>query len=192
MAAAIAFSLFAPGVAAAEKVVLQLRWEPQFQFAGYYAALWRGFYAEAGLDVEIRSAVRPDRSVLSATKEVAEGRAQFGIGAADILTARDKGAALTVAAVIFQQSPVAVFAREDANVRSPADLIGLRVKRVPTDASDAQFVAMLVAEGIDPEIIKPHLSDKWDGHTAALRSENKLDAFVGCSLTALWRAKVRG
>lgn len=37
-----------------EKVVLQLQWLPQFQFAGYYIAKEKGFYADAGLDVEIR------------------------------------------------------------------------------------------------------------------------------------------
>ena len=39
---------------ALEKVVLQLRWDHQAQFAGYYAAVWQGFYADAGLDVKIR------------------------------------------------------------------------------------------------------------------------------------------
>ena len=48
---------------AAEKVVLQLRWNHQFQFAGYYAALWQGYYANAGLDVDIRSAFPPERMI---------------------------------------------------------------------------------------------------------------------------------
>ena len=39
---------------AAEKVVLQLHGPAQFEFAGYYAALWKGFYDEAGLAVEIK------------------------------------------------------------------------------------------------------------------------------------------
>jgi len=36
---------------ALEPVSLQLRWMHQFQFAGYYAALHKGYYWEAGLDV---------------------------------------------------------------------------------------------------------------------------------------------
>ena len=39
---------------AAEQVVLQLKWEHQFQFAWYYAAKWQGFYEDEGLDVEIK------------------------------------------------------------------------------------------------------------------------------------------
>ena len=36
-----------------EKVRLQLKWFHQFQFAGYYAAIEQGYYAEEGLDVEL-------------------------------------------------------------------------------------------------------------------------------------------
>ena len=43
--------VIATQVHAAEVVDLQLRWHHQFQFAGYYAALEKGFYKEEGLDV---------------------------------------------------------------------------------------------------------------------------------------------
>ena len=39
---------------AAEKMRLQLRWLHQFQFAGYYMAQEKGFYRQAGLEVDIR------------------------------------------------------------------------------------------------------------------------------------------
>ena len=41
------------GPAEKTKVTLQLQWFTQAQFAGYFAAVDQGFYAEAGLDVEI-------------------------------------------------------------------------------------------------------------------------------------------
>ena len=34
-----------------EPVTLQLRWVHQFQFAGYYAAIEKGFYGDEGLQV---------------------------------------------------------------------------------------------------------------------------------------------
>ncbi|MDP6566394.1 MAG: ABC transporter substrate-binding protein, partial [Alphaproteobacteria bacterium] len=89
---------------AADKVVLQLRWDHQFQFAGYYAAQWQGFYRDAGLEVEIRSAVGPDRKAVKAIEEVMAGRADFDIGAADVLVARDRGSPLLILASIFQRS----------------------------------------------------------------------------------------
>ncbi|NLF21642.1 MAG: ABC transporter substrate-binding protein, partial [Lentisphaerae bacterium] len=36
------------------RVVLQLPWSHRMQFAGYYLAQAKGYYREAGLDVEIR------------------------------------------------------------------------------------------------------------------------------------------
>ncbi len=35
-----------------DKIKLQLQWKHQFEFAGFYAAKERGFYKDAGLDVE--------------------------------------------------------------------------------------------------------------------------------------------
>ena len=69
----------------ADKVVMQLRWDHQFQFAGYYAAQWRGYYADAGLEVELRSGFQPDGDIRNVTEAVAAGEADFGTGAADIL-----------------------------------------------------------------------------------------------------------
>ena len=66
----LAVGLAAPGEVLArplEKVVLQLKWQHQFQFAGYYAAQEQGYYREAGLEVEIREAAPgsdPVRQVL--------------------------------------------------------------------------------------------------------------------------------
>ncbi|HIJ34053.1 MAG TPA: ABC transporter substrate-binding protein, partial [Gammaproteobacteria bacterium] len=44
-------------------VNLQLKWLHQFQFAGYYAALEKGFYRDVGLNVVIHEHTR-DRSPL--------------------------------------------------------------------------------------------------------------------------------
>ena len=43
-----------------QKVTIQLRWDNQYQFAGYYAAKWLGYYEKAGFDVDIRSAITSD------------------------------------------------------------------------------------------------------------------------------------
>ncbi len=51
---------------AADKVKLQLRWDHQFQFAGYYAGKWQGFYQETRLDVEIKFPLTKKHSRMSA------------------------------------------------------------------------------------------------------------------------------
>src|SRR5207244_2794680 len=37
-----------------DKVTLQLKWVTQAQFAGYYAAKAKGYYAQQGLDVKLK------------------------------------------------------------------------------------------------------------------------------------------
>ncbi len=53
-AAALAFTAASMGSAVAQKVTLQLKWVTQAQFAGYYVAQEKGFYKDAGLEVEIK------------------------------------------------------------------------------------------------------------------------------------------
>ena len=65
-----------------EKVVLQLRWLHQPQFVGYHMAKAKGYYADAGLDVEIR----PGGMGISPVQEVLAGRADFGVGNTEVLT----------------------------------------------------------------------------------------------------------
>lgn len=132
-----------------KKVSLQLRWDHQFQFAGYYAAKWQGYYADAGFDVEIRSAVPQDGNILSATDEVAGGKADYGVGAADILLARGLGKPLVVVASIYQQSAAVFYAREDSPFSTPKDLLNLVVSRNINDLIDIELQAMLMSEGID-------------------------------------------
>ena len=94
--------LIASNSYAKDKIVLQLKWKHQFQFAGFYAALSQGFYAEEGLDVEIRE-VDPLKSPVNS---VLSGDAQFGISDSSLVLARLKGKPLVIMATIFQHSPL--------------------------------------------------------------------------------------
>ena len=139
------------GARAQERVVLQLRWDNEFQFAGYYAALWQGYYREAGFDVEIRTVFRPDGSFRTVTDEVAERRATFGVSGSDILIAYGHGVPLVVVASVLQQSGNALYALSSTPLARPSDLFGLRIARKAGDVVDNEVTAMLRAEGIDPE-----------------------------------------
>ncbi|MBL4693736.1 MAG: ABC transporter substrate-binding protein, partial [Magnetovibrio sp.] len=168
---------------AMDKVVLQLRWDNQFQFAGYYAALAKGFYKDAGLDVELRPGLTPDKKRISAINEVSSGRADFGIGSSDILLAVNRGKKLKVVASIFQTSPVIIAINKDLNISAPAQLKGLRVRRLLGGLLDAEYVTMMRAEGLDPDSVKTvDLSLKpYD-----LLFSNKADAYIGYILSTRW------
>lgn len=163
---------------ATERVILQLRWDHQFQFAGYYAAQWQGYYREAGLAVELRSAIPGEGKILNAIEEVAHGHADFGIGGADILLARDKGIPLTVLATLFQHSAAEFYARPGTIQDFPADLTRLRVVRRVNDLVDIEFQALLVAEGIDPALINPYPLELTRGYLYLL-AHHQVDLVPG-------------
>ena len=139
-------SLFAGGIACAQsdpdRVVLQLKWLHQFQFAGYHAAVEKGFYREAGLEVELREA-QPGRDPMA---EVVAGRADFGVGTTDILLMRDRGEAVVVLAAIMQHSPLALMTRRDGGRRN---IHQLAAGRLMIEPHSAELFAYFSREGID-------------------------------------------
>lgn len=177
------FHLFAQ-----EKVVLQLIWDHQFQFAGFYAAKWKGYYAAEDLAVEIRSAVKPDKSYLQATDELKAGRADFGLAGANIILERARGVPFRVLAVIFQRSPVAFYYREELGRITPSHLVNLRVARRIGGIADVEFQSMLRAEGIDPSLIKPYPPDTGIAHLAS----GQVDLAPGYTLATGWVAEKKG
>ena len=72
-AATLAIWIFSFPVLAGEKVSLLLRWDHQFQFAGYYAALWKGYYTEAGLDVSIQTPFNGTSGIADSVEAVVSG-----------------------------------------------------------------------------------------------------------------------
>lgn len=128
-------------VAATEKVRLQLKWQHQFQFAGYYAAQSQGYYQAAGLDVEII----PNHPGEDAVQKVLQGKADFGIGATDLLLLKEQGEPVVVLAVIFQHSPLALLTLKHNELQNIHDLAGLRVMIEP---GSSELHAYLHKEGL--------------------------------------------
>jgi len=110
--------------AALVPVRLQLKWVPQAQFAGYYAALDQGFYAEEGLDVTIL----PGGPDIVPEQVVAAGQAEFGINwMASLLATRETGAPLINIAQVFTRAGMRHLSWKDSNITSPADFKGRKV-----------------------------------------------------------------
>jgi ABC-type nitrate/sulfonate/bicarbonate transport system substrate-binding protein len=186
--AALVLSLAPVRAIAAEKVVLQLIWDHQFQFAGYYAAKWKGFYADAGLEVEIRPGVKADRSLVRFIDELKAGRVDFTIAAANILVERDRGIPISVLATIFQESPVAFYYRQELGRITPADLVKLRVARRIGGITDVEFQSMLRNEGIDPSSVEPFKQKVGIENLV----EGRIDVFPGYTLATPLTAQKRG
>ncbi len=126
-----------------DSVVLQLKRDHDFQFAGYYAALWQGYYRDAGLDVDIQSAFEESGSYLIPQQRLLEGKADFAIGATDILLGLDAGHPLVVLAPIFQKSAATVVTLADHKKRSLRHLAGMRIAVNPSDDISTEFQTLL-------------------------------------------------
>ncbi|NHZ43352.1 EAL domain-containing protein [Massilia aquatica] len=132
---------------AAEKVTLQLKHTHQFQFAGYYAALEKGYYRDAGLDVVIAEGTdgnEPERNVSA-------GKAEFGVGSSSLLLARLAGKPLVVLGVVFQHSPYVLLVRKGSTQPDIRDLKGKRVMigSLTDELTQAdELIAYLNKEGV--------------------------------------------
>lgn len=98
--------VFNSPVLGTEKVTLHLKWFHQFQFAGYYAAFEKGYYKEAGLDVEILESTIGIKGI---HEKVIQSTGQYGIGSNELIKERYAGKPIVVLAVIFQHSPSVLF-----------------------------------------------------------------------------------
>ena len=122
VAAVLAALAAATAASAADKLVLQLHGPSSFEFAGYYAALWQGFYSDSGLAIEIKPGAGRGEAPIDPVREVTEGRAQFGTGTAQLVVRAAQGQPLLLLAPIFQQSGAALYSRTDGDFSSPAAL----------------------------------------------------------------------
>ncbi len=139
---------------ALQPVTLQLKWFHQFQFAGYYAALHKGFYSDEGLDVTIK----PGGPDVHVDTEVLSGRADFGVLASELIEKRATGDPLVLLSVIMQHSTRAIIVRANSGINGPADLFGKKLMINLNE--DAEFKAMFVAEGLSYEKLSVIPKDK--------------------------------
>ena len=106
------------------EVTLQLQWVPQAQFAGYYAAVDQGYYADEGLDVTIQEGgvdIVP-QDVLS------DGAVDYAISwVPKVLGSIEQGAKITDVAQIFERSATTQVSLKDSGITSPADFKGKNI-----------------------------------------------------------------
>jgi NitT/TauT family transport system substrate-binding protein len=131
----------------ATKVTLQLKWVTQAQFAGYYAALEKGYYKNAGLDVSIKvggPSITPELVV-------AGKRADFGIDwLPNLFATREKGSKLVSVAQVFNKSGMTELTWKDSGINTIKKMRGKKVG-VWCCGNEPELFAALAKNGIDPK-----------------------------------------
>src|SRR4051812_20829616 len=101
-------------------VLLALDWVPEPEFGGFYAARASGAFRKNGLNVEIRGG----GAGVPVVQMVATGKAQFGIaGAAEVITARARGADLVPVFATFQTSPQGIMVHASRGYKTMGDAL---------------------------------------------------------------------
>ena len=110
------------GSAAVKDVTLLLDWTPNTNHTGIYVAQEKGWYQEAGLNVDI---VIPGESDVH--QVVATGSADFGVSYQEGTTfARVEGVPIVSVAAVIQHNTSGFASRSSAGIEQPADLAGKR------------------------------------------------------------------
>lgn len=103
-----------------DPVKIQLKSKHQFQFAGYYAAIEKGFYAEEGLDVSLVN-YQPTQDNI---ENVISGQAEYGISDSSLIIAALNQKPVVLLSQIFQRSPLILLTRSDSSIEEAGDLKG--------------------------------------------------------------------
>jgi diguanylate cyclase (GGDEF)-like protein len=158
------------------QIKVQLKWFHQFQFAGFYAAIERGYFKEVGLDVELIEG----GPTIGVTEAVVTGEAEFGIGNSSLLIDYNNGSPIVAVAALFQHSPSIILARRDKALRTIKDLEG---RTLMGKIHTAELITYLKMAGVDLNKINvvPHTGtveslkylgkDRIDATTAYISTE---------------------
>jgi len=132
---------------ALESVTLQLKWQHQFQFAGYYMAQEKGYYRNAGLDVTLRPNGY-NGSFTSPVTAVISGDAQYGISNSGLIRDFADGKPVVALAATLQHSAVIWLTLERSDMRNLHDLIGKKLMTVFPLSESVELLAPFTEEGI--------------------------------------------
>ena len=130
----------------AQKLALNMTWVFNAQHAAFFLGAEKGFFKGEGIDLEILDGrgSRNNLQLLSSGK-IRIALADSGTSAQFIT----QGLAAKVVYVYFPKSPMSIVAHEDRNIRTPKDLEGKRIGRVPASSNTALFPAVAKSNGLN-------------------------------------------
>ncbi len=159
--------------ASLEHIRLPMGYIPNVQYAPFYIAVDKGYFAKEGIEIEFD--YKPETDGI---KLVGAGELRFTVASGEqVPLARAQGLPVTYVFQWWQQFPVGIVALSEKNIKTPADLIG---KRVATPALfGASYVGwrgLVFKAGLDESKIS--IENVGFGRQIAALTEDKVDAAI--------------
>jgi NitT/TauT family transport system substrate-binding protein len=129
---------------------LPMGFVPDPQYAPFYVAVERGYFAAEGLEIEFDYSFETDGIALVGANEL-----PFAVVSGEqVILGRAQGLPLVFVAEWFQRYPIVVVSKAAAGIESPADLPGRSVG-LPAlfGASYVGYIGLLTAAGISPDTV---------------------------------------
>lgn len=136
-----------PSATRGEPVIFYPGWFPSMQFAGVYVALERGFYADAGLEVELR----PFAYGLDTPAKLAASAEVCALGSIEgyiLMQKRAEGHDLRTLAAMIHESPAGFMILAQSPIRTVADFPGRRIG--VHKFADPLYAFFMKRAGLDP------------------------------------------
>ena len=150
LAVALALLAFAGSAEAAEKVSFILNWVAGGDHAPYYYAKAKGWYADAGLDVDL---IQGSGSSVAAQRAGA-GVNQFGLAdMTTVMVAIGKGADEVAVMNVYANYPGGFYWLKSSGIKGVQDLAGKKIGNPPGDAARALWPALAKANKVDPNSV---------------------------------------
>ena len=132
-------------LSANQKVSVQLEWKHQFEFAGFYAAKAQGYYADMGIDVELKEI----QNGMNVSDEVIKGNSDFGISSSSLILDRLKNKPVILIASYFKQNALALVVSPE--IKTISDLKNKKIMATKYEFEQTSLAVMLKENSITPD-----------------------------------------